>query len=159
MSKTADSVDLLIQEFRPDIVMVDGMYLMGVSGKKFNNNSDRVSAVLDTLKESTLARNVPIIGTSQFNRIAGKKGKDGSLETVAYSDAISTHSSIVASIHEGLTGREAKTRRFELIKGREGESGTFYYRYEFRPVNLEEIDEDEEAGVIDADGNVLDWTV
>ena len=81
------------------------------------------------------------------------------METVAYSDAISTHSSIVASIHEGLTGREAKTRRFELIKGREGESGTFYYRYEFRPVNLEEIDEDEEAGVIDADGNVLDWTV
>lgn len=158
--RRVSDVDMLIQEIRPDIVYIDGIYLMLSDNKKPQNRAERVTEVFDEAKEVTNHRNLPIICTSQFNRVSGKKGRDGSLETVAYSDAISTHSSLVISLQEGSPGRERDARRSEFIKGREGEGGIVEFWYKFRPVNFEEVPPDEGGvGSDDEDEEALDWTM
>lgn len=154
MKKRALDVDTLIQEFRPDIVFIDGLYLMWPESKRNMNKSERVSEVLDEVKQITIARNIPVVATTQFNRVAGSKGKEGSLENIAYSDAISTHSSIVVGIQSGLPGREQETRQAILLKGREGEMGVFPYNYGFRPMDFSEIRPDEE---VQEASSGLDW--
>jgi replicative DNA helicase len=155
--KTPSDVDILIQELRPDICYIDSIYLMNSDNKKAVTRPDKVSAIFDETKQIAVARKLPIVATSQYNRLSGKKGKDGSLETIAYSDAISTHSSVILSLQEGLPGREAVTRQGTLIKGREGEAGTVFYHYSFRPVNMDEMTP-EEIGNETQDGEPdLDW--
>lgn len=139
LRKKVSDVELLVQEYSPDIVFIDGVYMMQPEAKRSMSKVEKVSEVYDDLKRMTLSQNVPSVVTTQFNRTAGKKGKDGSLENIAFSDAISTHSSIVVSIGEG-EAPNVKTRRVAtFLKGREGEDGKFHLNYTFAPINFEEI--------------------
>lgn len=155
LRKSTGDVELLIQEFRPDIVFIDGVYLMQPAVKKAMQKIEKVSEVFDNLKQMTLAHNVPVVVTTQFNRQAGKKGKDGSLENIAYTDAISTHSSLVLSLGEakGSPSEAKRKRSIKFLKGREGEAGEFEINFSFAPIDFTEIPRERE--IVDADGNPI----
>jgi replicative DNA helicase len=141
MGKTVDDVDILIQELAPDIVFIDGMYLMKPSGLKGNvGRYERIAYVLDELKTVTLVRDRPLITTTQFGKGAGKGGKGGDLENIGYTDTIATHSSIVMGIKmpAGDKSKYPKTREIDLLKGREGEQADFNINYTFAPVDFSE---------------------
>lgn len=150
MRKRASDVEILIQEYRPDIVFIDGVYLMQPDSKRSMQKIEKVAEVYDNLKQMTLSQNVPVVVTTQFNRQAGKKGKDGSLENIAFTDAISTHSSLVISLNEGNAPYEKSRRIAKFLKGREGEIGDFHLHYSFAPMNFGEVERehrsDEEGG-------------
>lgn len=179
MSKRAADVDMLIQELSPDIVYVDGIYLM----QPANVNSrmgryERAAYMVDELKTIAYQRNRPVVVTTQFGREAGKGGKHGSMENIGYTDAFSTHASMIFGIKNGkrvvvpeLTGFTEESedesvvlrperdtypyREIEIMKGREGEQGSFGCHYSFGPTNFQEapladIREEEGAGTADA---------
>lgn len=151
-SKQVSDVDMLLNELSPDIVLIDGAYLLKPSAKGRMNRLESVAEVYDELKRMTLTADRPIVTTSQFSRQAGKKGKDGSLENVAFSDVIGTHSSLVFSIKEGKPPYERTRRVIESMKGREGENVELHTFYQFAPINFEEVPEElerEEATNID----------
>jgi replicative DNA helicase len=160
LRKRCSDVELLIQEYRPDIVFIDGVYLMQPDSKRSMQKIEKVSEVFDDLKQMTLAHNLPVVVTTQFNRQAGKKGKDGSLENIAFTDAISTHSSLVVSLSEDPasvrtlpSGDKQSTRRLAtFLKGREGESGIHTLNYSFTPMDFSEVTHID-GEVADEDGN------
>lgn len=83
-----ESLENAIIEIKPDLVCVDGVYLMKMA-KGFRQKSERISEILDAIKDIAKRRKVPIICTSQMNRSGGKGGKkddDFSLERLAFSD-------------------------------------------------------------------------
>lgn len=137
-SKVSD-VDMLIAEYRPDIVYIDGVYLMQPDSKRSMSKLERIPEVFDELKRITLAQNLPVIVTTQFSRQAGKKGKEGSLENIAYTDSISTHSSLVVSINDAPAPHTVGKRLISFMKGREGESGSHLINYSFRPMDFTEV--------------------
>lgn len=139
-SKKVDDVEMVANEFDPDIIFVDGLYLMKSDNVPRNaNRNEKITAVLDDLKKITITHNRPVVATTQFSRQAGKKGKEGSLENIAYTDAIGTHSSIVVGIKEGTPPHQTHRRELEFLKGREGESGTVSVNYSFAPINFDEV--------------------
>jgi replicative DNA helicase len=154
--KTSD-VDMLIQEYRPDICLIDGVYLMSPEKSRNMNKTEKVSEVFDELKQVTIAQNIPVVVTTQFNRTSGKKGKDGSLENIAFSDAISTHSSLVLSIQEGDAPYQRTRRKVVFLKGREGEQGRFDVNYLFRPIDFEEVAVEESAEAPASESVGVDW--
>jgi replicative DNA helicase len=152
--KRTEEIDILIQELSPDIVFVDGMYLMRPANQRGNmGRYEAVAYVVDELKMLALERDRPIVASSQFGREAGKGGKSGSLENIGYTDAIGTHATLVFSIkyghkervpirHQGqVVGHTVRFpyRVIELLKGREGEQGTFGIRYSFAPFDFYEV--------------------
>lgn len=167
--KTTDDIDLVIQELRPDLVIIDGIYILSPSVDKKNrfNRFEKVAEVVDDTKRICLMRDVPILATTQFSREAGKNGKDGSMETIGYTDAFSQHASIIMSISNGakrikshriintdndsgdvtsiVNVDQYPTRVVEIIKGREGESGKFTIHYSFAPINFSQVSEEELA--------------
>lgn len=155
-SKKVSDVEILMHELCPDIVFVDGAYLLhpDLSGRNAPR-IERVASVYDELKKLTITADRPIVSSSQFSRTAGKRGKDGSMESISFSDAIGMHSSIVFSIKEGLPPFQESRREIEIMKGREGETGKFSMNYSFQPMNFTEITEEEQA----AQSADLDWMV
>ncbi len=153
-SKKVSDLEVLIHELSPDIIFIDGAYLLRPdTGSKSASRLERVAEVYDGLKKLTITTDRPIITTSQFSRQAGKRGKDGSLETISFSDAIAMHSSVVFSIKEGAPPNERSRREIEILKGREGESGTYQTNYSFTPMDFSEVLPEQAA----AEAVSIDW--
>lgn len=130
MKKKTEDLDILIQELMPDIVYVDGVYLMSSSNNIRGDRYQNVAYVIDDLKQMTIMRDRPIVATTQFGRTAGKGGTGGDMENVGYTDTIGTHASLLVALRN--LG-DPFSRTVELLKGREGEGGMFDINYRFAP--------------------------
>lgn len=151
LHKRVSDVEMLMQEYDPDVAYVDGVYLLKPDASKKNvGRFERVAEVFDELATLKLKANRPIVCTTQFSRQAGKKGKDGSLESIGYTDAIGTHSSIILSVGEGLAPHTTNRRHIEIMKGREGEAGAWDTNFGFAPTDFSQVD----ADAVEVD---LDW--
>lgn len=147
--KRPSDVEMLVQEYRPDIVYVDGAHLMNPEDSRQSQRNDRVSSIFDSLNQMTIDHDIPVVVTTHLNRSSGTKGKAASLETVAYSDAIGTHSSLVLSVGEGAPPYRNTQRILRFLKGREGEGGVIHTNFLFRPMNFtqcERLDVREQGG-------------
>ena len=158
--KTTDDIDILIQELNPDIIYIDGMYLMKpVTNKGRMGRYEAAAYVVDEIKRMTLMRDRPIVCTTQFGRDAkNSNNKGGSLETIGYTDTIGTHASLVVAIKPGkevlknirrlndnnepeIVGvkKTHPYRLMELLKGREGEEGSWGSKFQFAPLDFSEV--------------------
>lgn len=152
MKKSVGQLDPTIAEVNPDLVAIDGIYLMmSDRSQRLIKRSERMESVVSEIKEHTLTGGKPYLCTSQYNRGSGKGGKDGNLESIGYSDAVGTDSSIVLSLKMGVRLNGWRdTRILEVLKGRDGESGGWLVGHTFTPPNFEIIcpynDRSEENG-------------
>lgn len=153
-SKSMDDVEALAQETSPDMVWIDGAYLLRPTGnRRTGSRIERVAEVWDDLKKATITLDRPIAVTTQFSRQAGKRGKDGSLESISFTDAVGMHSSLVASIKEGKPPYQITRREIELLKGREGETANFEVDYRFNPISFNYVPSD----VVEGEATNIDW--
>ena len=127
---TIDRIYAQIKHYRPDIVYIDGVYLIRTSTKG-GQRWERVLQVLELLKQVALAENIPVYITTQFNKTA-----PGTLEGVAYSDGAAQLSSIAISLEsdaeeESAMGQPVQYRTLKVLKGREGETGKIRIELDF----------------------------
>jgi replicative DNA helicase len=78
-----------IEQYEPDIIFIDGLYLMSNarSGRKSQKDNERVRDISRDLRQVILDTGRPIIATLQANREAAKN-QDANLDEIAFSDAI-----------------------------------------------------------------------
>jgi hypothetical protein len=114
-----------IEEFKPDLVLVDGMYLMADDRTKSRTiDWKNVTHISQDLKIAATSYEVPIIGVTQANRGADKaKGED--LTEIAFADSLGMDADAILRVSkheylEGGTGRK-KNKLFITSPGlREG---------------------------------------
>lgn len=145
------AVEAAVEEISPDVIYVDGVYLLKPSAARSMNRTETVSYVFDELKQLTIDTSRPFVVNTQFNRQAGAKGKEGTLETIGMSDVIAQHSSIVVAVKPGPTANPMDSRELDLLKGREGEQAGFPIHFTFRPTNLDEMTHEEIEAIGGAD--------
>lgn len=158
MNARVNAIEALTQEFGPSIIFIDGVYLLKPTDhSKAMNRTERVSAVYDELKALTLEADVPFVCTTQFNRTAGKAGKEGSLENIGFSDAIGTHSSVIIALKDGPTHNPKDSRTFDFLKGREGETGEVVINFKFAPLNMDEMTPEERSDEGEVTEASVEW--
>lgn len=109
----------LIHTHNPDIVVIDGIYLMGgVSG---NSNWEKITEVSRTLKQIADGEGVPILGIHQANR--GAIGKHMEIENIAYADALAQDADLVLSVN----AEDDDSLFLECLKSRWGKSGWGFF--------------------------------
>ncbi len=160
MNSQLSAVEAFIQEFDPDLIVIDGVYLMRPNqGARNASRTERITAVFDELKALTLETNKPFLVSTQFNRAAGKGGAEGSLENIGYTDAIGTHSSVIVAARHGPTTNPKASRWLQFLKGREGEEGRVAINFKFAPLDMDEFtpveaqDSDGTTGAVAANVN------
>jgi len=84
---TVEKLAARAEQFDPDIVLVDGFYLMSAGEGNKRQNWERVMRISNGLKAMAQALRIPVVGTTQANRAANDKQGDD-LDELAFADAI-----------------------------------------------------------------------
>lgn len=89
-SSGVSTVQAKIKEFSPDLVIVDGLYLMRDDRVKARTiDWKSIAHISQDLKRTAGIMNVPVIGVTQANRGASKDPAQADLAELAYADALS----------------------------------------------------------------------
>lgn len=140
LSSTAEDLVFKARELKPDVVYVDGAYLLRPRSS-FRSKWERVSETAEILKSLGIEMDIPIISTYQFNR----KGA-GKLENIGLSDVIGQLASIVVSLSpdpdvKGEAWDCRQHKQLELIKGRDGEYGSAKITFDLTRMNIIQTEE------------------
>jgi KaiC/GvpD/RAD55 family RecA-like ATPase len=88
-SNGVSALQAKIREFRADLVIVDGMYLMRDDRQKTKSMDWKAIAhISQDLKTTAALFQIPVIGVTQANRGADKDPKKADMAELAYADAI-----------------------------------------------------------------------
>lgn len=141
LSATTQDIQLMARTLNPDVIYIDGAYLVRHPDPKLNQYA-RVATVCEQIKMDLAGGlGVPVVASWQFNRQAAKKKDDDKigLEDIAYSDVIGQLSSIVLGLFEGGTVEQEETKRIDLLKGRGGEEGEFHTKWDFKSMDFSQV--------------------
>ena len=133
LAPTVRDISLLVRQLHPDVVVVDGAYLLTHTETRVSN-WEKVKGVVEDLKEHIAeGLNLPVIANYQLSREAvKKKAKEvAGLEDLAYSDAIAQIASIVLGLVDQETIETLVRKRVQIMKGRSGETGEFWINWIF----------------------------
>lgn len=129
----AKEVQGLIYSYRPDIVIVDGIYLM--SGVKGDSHWEKITTVSRNLKQIAEGEGVPILGIHQANRNA--IGKRIEIEHIAYADALAQDADLVLAVN----AEEDGSVFVEAIKNRWGKGNWgFFMKFYFETMSVRVLD-------------------
>lgn len=141
MAAQVSELVLLCRELRPDIVYVDGAYLLRHPDKTLTR-FPRMAEVCDQLKSDTaMDCAVPVMSSWQFKRDYTSKRKQGetrrrTLDDVYGSDVIAHNSSVAVGLFQPESPETLHRRILEILKGRGGESGRFSINWDFRKMDF-----------------------
>lgn len=158
LSPTVSMVQSIIEEVRPSAVYIDGVYFLKPrEANKYRSNAESMSSVVRELKGICQTYSTPIVVTTQFNRQAGKGGKQGSLENIGGTDSFSQDSDIIIQITEGAS---AESRKLEVQKARRGDTGSegIDIHFRFAPTNFTAMSADEAMETTSATSGASLWT-
>lgn len=159
--RTVADIEVLVQQHRPDIVFIDGVYLLGGGGV-----SDRFTKVLhaaEELKYMSVANKVSTVGTIQFRKQAseGKRGNsmDGDVEDVGYSYGLAQIADNMFGLYQNDDFVANKFLLVKFLKVRESaRSRGFVINWNFDNMDFHQIGiwDGEDVLPTDKDGNVVE---
>ena len=137
---TIFDVDQLIEKHRPDLVMVDGLYLLAASKEWTDIGQTSTNA-----KQLALKHDVPVIFTHQQNRGTNKKAGGATDKDLSYSDAIGQDADWIFGLSQSDNMRADQEMVLHTIKARESLPIRLTISWDLDKMNF---------GVMDVEGGV-----
>lgn len=134
LASTVRDVALYARQLKPDVVLVDGAYLLQHPDKRVAM-WERIKGTAEGLKRVISdGMGIPVVASYQLNREAVKKSKNEGklgLDNLGGGDAIGQISSVVLAMLEMEAVETLKHRTVSVLKGRGGEMGDFKINWLF----------------------------
>lgn len=154
LSATVEDLQMLARQLQPDLLIVDGAYLLRHKNIRLARH-DRINTNAEDIKSFLAeALNIPVVQTFQFNREAMRKKSidDVGLENIAGSDAIGQLSSVVLGLFEEESVETKLKRVVRVMKGRNGEQGEFTINWRFGGFGIKQDPKDTDVS------NIMNFT-
>jgi replicative DNA helicase len=154
LTATVSDIYTLARQLKPDLVIIDGAYLLKHPTER--DRFKRVAENADLIKQQICAL-APTLCSWQFAR--PQKGNKSSkvkeaptLDDIGYTDAIGQLSALVCGIMQPESAETTKQREVLILKGRNGEAGQFNVNWDFDfTTNFSEVTGELEASTKFAD--------
>ena len=130
-------VSAKIDLYEPDIVLIDGAYLM-IDDMGAKDDWLRVTNIWRGLKRIAKNKDIPIFVNTQTDSTTSKKTGAG-LENIGFSKAIGHDSDIVLTLFRDEQMVEDREAKVKLLKHREGSLGSLMMSWDFKEMNFQEI--------------------
>jgi KaiC/GvpD/RAD55 family RecA-like ATPase len=132
-----ESIEAAIEECQPEVVFIDGAYLLKTPGE---GRIERAAAVFDELKRSAKRNHLPVVTSTQFNRqMKVNNANTASADKIALTDNAGWNASLVY----GLIRTEDMVRDRRIIhrpiKFREGEGRDVECWFDFDRMCFDEL--------------------
>ena len=154
LSATVEDLQMLARQLQPDLLIIDGAYLLRHPNVRLARH-DRINTNVEDIKSFLAeALNIPVVQTFQFNREATKKKTldEVGLENIAGSDAIGQLSSVVLGLFEEESIETKLKRVIRVMKGRNGETGEFTINWRFGGFGIKQDHDDDDVS------NIMNFT-
>ena len=135
-NKTIDDISALVDKYNPDIVFIDGGYLIKMQ-RRYRSLWENATVLANDLKDLAMSYSKPFVVSFQFNRSASRE-KGGNLETIQLTDALSQLVSVGISLHGEDT---SPYKIMTVFANREGITQSFEINWDWERMNFDEIDE------------------
>lgn len=150
MSAIAQKID----QYKPDILIVDGFYLTP-DEQKGKDIYTRTTNVSRGFKQLALHYDIPVIGTTQFNRGVSEKSEEAELGNIGFADAIGQDADVVIGLIRTTDMKLNKEMKKQVMKCREGDTPAFRHMFDldqmvFRDLNeviREKFESEEDEGL------------
>lgn len=141
------SIVAVIDREKPDLVLVDGAYLMeDEQGAK--DDWLRVSHITRDLKKTAKNRHIPVFINSAADQNTSKKSGPG-LGDIKYAQSIGMDSDNVIALFRDEVMRNDNEMGAIVLKQREGSTGKVYMNWDFHTMNFKGIYAEKNEGVSD----------
>jgi len=137
--RTVQDIELLIEEKHPRVVLIDGVYLLGIDGQKGVSKWERVSAVVDELQKLAQRKQVSILATTQFNRGVKKGTKDVDASDIGFAYEVGQAADILMGLVQDDDMKLNKEMVLKIMERREGETFNLKIRWDFDTMDFSEI--------------------
>lgn len=114
---TPEEVFALAKDLMVDVIIIDGVYLMSMTGK-YGAKWEKISEISNSLKQGAITTHIPCVGVTQMKRDSSKKDEMDP-EDIAYSDALGQDADFIIAIRplSEMIGHRIES---QLIKNRFG---------------------------------------
>jgi len=141
MAATVNDVVMLCRHLKPDILFIDGAYLMESDDPRANNWQKVKGNIEGIHRRISKGLGIPSVLSYQFSRETEKlkKGQTAGLEHIGLSDAVGQVASIVLGLFEEESVETMLKRRVNILKGRHGQVGQFFINWDFNRTDFREF--------------------
>ena len=144
-------ISTLCEEYKPDLLVVDGFYLLKDGSSKGSAHWQEAENILKTLKQLAIENNIGVLGSTQYNRTS-----PGKIQGARSTQSVEQLSSIFISLEfESDEDREIaspqQTRLLKVLKSREGDSVTVKIDLDFDRMFIEEDEPISGTNLLDDD--------
>lgn len=127
----------IVQDEKPDIVIVDGAYLMKVPGL---TRTERAANVFDELKRVAKRTKASVIATMQFNReVKVNQAKTVQADSIALTDVAGWNADLIFGLIQTEEMKQNKRMAFKPLKVREGSGEEIECNWDFDTMDFTEI--------------------
>ncbi len=127
----------IVMDEKPDIVIVDGAYLLKVPGL---TRTERAANVFDELKRIAKRSKAPVVATMQFNReVKVNQAKTVQADSIAMTDVAGWNADLIFGLIQTEEMKKNKRLAFKPLKVREGESDEIECNWDFERMDFSEI--------------------
>jgi|SRR3990172_5262015 len=139
---TIDSISAVVEECHPDLILVDGLYLIRAGG---NDRREMVSNAIDDMKRLAKRKMIPVVCTSQLNREVRKNATSAGAENIGVTDVIGWDADYIFAFLQSEDMRLEKKMKVQPLKMREGDGEEFMVNWDWDTPNFSEVaDPDDE---------------
>ena len=131
------NVNAKIQQYKPDVVFIDGVYLME-DDRGAEQDWLRVAHITRDLKMLAKNNKLPILINSQADRTTSTK-TGPELDNIGFSSAIGHDSDVVLALFRDEEMLEDREMKVKVLKQREGTTGSVLLNWDFSTMNFSSI--------------------
>ena len=131
------NVNAKIQQHKPDVVFIDGVYLME-DARGAEQDWLRVAHITRDLKMLAKSNKIPICINSQADRTTSNK-TGPELDNIGFSSAIGHDSDVVLSLFRDEEMLEDREMKVKILKQREGITGSVMLNWDFSTMDFSAI--------------------
>lgn len=131
-----ENLDAVIDENKPDLLCVDGLYLVKAGGR---DRYETVSAAVEELKRLAKRKSIPIVCTHQLNRSVGRNANKVYADQLAMSDVVGWTPDGIIGMLQNEDMRADKLMRIIPLALREGEGRHFDVHWDWDTPNFDEV--------------------
>jgi len=136
-ASSVSNMSAKIDLFKPDLVLVDGVYLMD-DDRGADSDWLRVAHITRDIKNLCKQRKIPFVINTQADKSTSKK-TGPELDNISYSQSVGQDSDVVLGLFRDEQMIEDKEAKLKVLKQREGVLSSIMMNWDFNRMNFDTI--------------------
>lgn len=139
-----ESLASAVDEAEPDLVVIDGIYLLKSSGQ---SRTDRAAEAFNDVKRLATYKKLPVVVTSQFNRdVKVNKANTAKAESVALTDVAVWNAQLIYGLVQTEDNKRERRMIIKRLKDRDGSGEDFELNWDFDLMDFSEVASNDPSG-------------